>query len=161
MSFKPFESGDESPTTLGQGGHRSSLYRRPESKARVHIAFILYFSDIIHTCSSIHTRRHPHKDEVVVFLNALPGSKKYFRNVKFGKTWLVWWIKANIRKQFARVVCLRFKCSGVLQCVERLRVTDVSVAGMPSSSGSYSARRCHIFAPPNLELKAVKVKLSL
>ena len=35
-------------------------------------------------------------------------------------------------------------------------MTDVSVAGMPSSSGSQSARRCHLFALLNLELKAVK-----
>ena len=40
-------------------------------------------------------------------------------------------------------------------------MTDVSAAGMSSSSGSYSARKCHLFAPLNVELKAVKVKLSL
>lgn len=156
MSFKTFESGDESPTTLGQGGHGSSLHRRPESKARVYIAFILYFLDIIHSCSSILTRKHAHKDKVVYFLDALPGSKKYFRNVKFGRTWMVSWNKAN--KQATRGVCLRFKCSGVCHCVERLRMTDVSGARMPSSSGSYSARRCHNFCTPEPWVEGYKGK---
>ena len=76
MSFKPFEYGDEGPTNPGLGRHRLSLCRRPESKGRVYIVFVLNFSDFLHTCSSIHTSRHTHKDEVVFFLKALPGSKK-------------------------------------------------------------------------------------
>jgi len=154
MSFKPFESGDGK--SYDPWAWRAPLVTlgRSECKARVYIAFILYFSYILLTCSSMHTHRLTRKGEFVFFLNAFPGFKKYFRNVKFGRTWLVWWIKAN--RQATRGVCLRFKCYGVLHSVERLRVTDVTVVGKPSSSGPYSARRCHHFCTPEPWVKGAK-----
>jgi hypothetical protein len=73
-SLELFEPEEEGPAILSHGGNCSSLHRR--HKKHVCIAVVPNVSDILYTCSSMHTLRHIHKDEVVFFLNAFPRSDK-------------------------------------------------------------------------------------